>query len=70
MTCSVLNHLSNLDKIINNPEEIALKAVALAETNSKFDWITSHMITNLMAFSSWIMNGSRSSSDKFTYLDV
>jgi hypothetical protein len=38
MTCSVLNHLSNLDKIINNPEEIALKAVALAETNSKFDW--------------------------------
>jgi hypothetical protein len=31
MTCSVLNHLSNLDKI-------ALKAVALAETNSKFDW--------------------------------
>jgi 2-polyprenyl-3-methyl-5-hydroxy-6-metoxy-1,4-benzoquinol methylase len=37
MTCSVLIHMPNLDNIINNLEEIALKAVVLAETNDRVD---------------------------------
>ena len=38
MTCWVLNHMPNLHKIINNLEEIALKAIVLAETIDKVDW--------------------------------
>jgi hypothetical protein len=57
--------MPNLDNIINNLEEIALKAVVLAETNDKVDWNYFPHDYEFYGFRSWMMNGSRSSLDRF-----